>query len=197
MQSSAQAASNGAVTHEVKELNVVEQNGSQTTAAAEPGSSRPMRKRPKKLHGTTYEWVTPLGKAFVTLNEYNGSPIEVFVNIGKAGSDVAAMSEALGRLTTLFLKYADMENPKEKVLTLIKHLSDIGGSGSVGFGQDRVSSVPDAVAKTLLSYLEANGNGEKVTVRSRGLDLCPSCGLAALRKEEGCFNCVSCGYSKC
>ena len=197
MQSSAQAASNGSMTQQdAQELKLVEE-GSQSTAAAEPGQRRPMRKRPKKLHGTTYEWVTPLGKAFVTLNEYNGSPIEVFVNIGKAGSDVAAMSEALGRLTTMFLKYADMDDPKEKVLTLIKHLSDIGGSGSVGFGQDRVSSVPDAVAKTLLSYLEANANGEKVTVRSKGLDLCPSCGLAALRKEEGCFNCVSCGYSKC
>lgn len=165
---------------------------------AEPGPGQPMRKRPPKLTGATYEWRTPLGKAFVTVNEFGNQPVEVFVNIGKAGSDVAAMSEALGRLTTLFLKYADIPDPNTKVHTLVKHLSDIGGSSSVGFGENRITSVPDAVAKTLKRHIEtSNGNGFKLTIKSKGNDLCPSCGQASLRKEEGCFNCMSCGYSKC
>src|SRR5690606_5607900 len=145
-----------------------------------------MRKRPQRLQGSTYEWETPLGTAFITVNEYEGEPIEVFVNIGKAGSDVAAMSEALGRLTTIFLRFADMESAEKKVQTLVKHLSDIGGSGSVGFGQDRVLSVPDAMAKTLRRHMESNGNGVKLSIRVKGLDLCPACGQASLRKEEGC-----------
>lgn len=158
---------------------------------------KPMRKRPHKLTGSTYEWPTPLGKAFITVNEHNEVPVEVFLNIGKAGSDVAAMSEALGRLTTLFLKYADMQSADAKVATLVKHLRDIGGSNSIGFGENRVSSVPDAIAKTLRKHMEEKDDGFKLTIQVRGLDLCPSCGQATLRQEEGCYNCTSCGYSKC
>lgn len=158
---------------------------------------RPMRKRPHKLTGATYEWPTPLGKAFITVNEYADEPIEVFVTIGKAGSDVAAMSEALGRLTTLFLKYADMPGAEEKVSTLVKHLKDIGGSNSIGFGENRVASVPDAVAKALSKHMQEKRSDFKLTIQVRGFDLCPQCGLATLRQEEGCYNCTSCGYSKC
>ncbi|NLN28645.1 MAG: ribonucleoside-diphosphate reductase [Firmicutes bacterium] len=166
-------------------------------AATDAGTRRPMRKRPHKLTGATYEWPTPLGKAFITVNDYGDEPIEVFVTIGKAGSDVAAMSEALGRLTTLFLKYADIASAEEKVATLVKHLKDIGGSNSVGFGENRVSSVPDAVAKALSKHMEEKRADFKLTIQVRGFDLCPQCGLATLRKEEGCYNCTSCGYSKC
>jgi len=156
--------------------------------------------RPQKLTGATYEWPTPLGKAFITVNEYNDEPIEVFVNIGKAGSDIAAMSEALGRLTTMFLKHAGLKTCEEKVAMLIRHLSDIGGSTSVGFGANRIASVPDAIAKTLKHHMEekAGQNGKDVTFKSGGgLDLCPTCGQAALAREEGCFVCKACGYSKC
>ena len=107
------------------------------------------------------------------------------------------MSEALGRLTTLFLKYADIASAEEKVATLVKHLKDIGGSNSVGFGENRVSSVPDAVAKALSKHMEEKRADFKLTIQVRGFDLCPLCGLATLRKEEGCYNCTSCGYSKC
>lgn len=154
--------------------------------------------RPQKLTGATYEWPTPLGKAFITINDLDGSPVEMFVNIGKAGSDVAAASEALGRLATLFLKHADEPNTEKKVAYLVDHLSSIGGSSSVGFGENRVTSVPDAMAKSLRKHLEENGSGIQVKVRVRGgLDLCPTCGVAALAREEGCYVCKSCGYTKC
>jgi len=153
--------------------------------------------RPQKLTGATYEWPTPLGKAFITVNELEGRPVEVFVNIGKAGSDVAAASEALGRLTTLFLKHAAIPDVEKKVSLLVDHLANIGGSSSVGFGENRVTSVPDAIAKTLRKHLAENGSGLKVKVRVRGMDLCPTCGTAALAREEGCYVCKACGYSKC
>ncbi len=156
--------------------------------------------RPRKLSGTTYEWETPLGKAFITVNEFKGEPIEVFINIGKAGSDIAAMSEALGRLATLFLKHAGLKSGDEKVHMLVKHLSDIGGSTSVGFGINRISSVPDALAKTLKLHVEDNkrSHGIDITINiGQGMDICPTCGVAALAREEGCYVCKFCGYSKC
>jgi ribonucleoside-diphosphate reductase alpha chain len=156
--------------------------------------------RPQKLQGATYEWPTPLGKAFITVNEYNGEPMEVFINIGKAGSDIAAMSEALGRLATMFLKHAGLKSADEKVSMLVKHLSDIGGSTSVGFGINRVGSVPDALAKTLKFHVEdtKRSRGIEFTISAGGgMDICPTCGIAALAREEGCYVCKACGYSKC
>lgn len=189
---------------EEKEKTPVEPSES-TQEAPAPKLTAPPRERrwpgrPQKLTGATYEWLTPLGKAFITVNEYQGDPIEIFINIGKAGSDISAMSEALGRLATLFLKHADMRTADEKVQMLVKHLSDIGGSTSVGFGANRISSVPDALAKTLKVHLEDSQRrrGIQITIDfGSGMDLCPTCGIAALAREEGCFVCKACGYTKC
>lgn len=176
------------------------QTQSAPAGASSPTGTESQRwdRRPQKLTGATYEWPTPLGKAFITVNELDGKPVEVFVNVGKAGSDVAAASEALGRLVTLFLKHAALEKTEKKVSMLVDHLSNIGGSTSVGFGENRVSSVPDAIAKTLRKHVQENGSGIKVKVAVKGgLDLCPTCGVAALAREEGCYVCKACGYTKC
>ena len=172
------------------------------------------RRRPYRLNGATFKMKTPLGKAYITVNEEDGKPFEIFVNVGKAGSDVFAMSEALGRVSTLFLRFGELPDGN-KARLLIKHLKGIGGSGAVGFGPNRVDSIPDAMAKALEFYLD--GEEENVIASAReevvgskavetdedgdfyreGLDLCPECGAAALVAEEGCKHCESCGYSKC
>ncbi|THF76603.1 adenosylcobalamin-dependent ribonucleoside-diphosphate reductase [Cohnella fermenti] len=104
------------------------------------------KKRPKVLRGATYKFNTPFGMAYITVNDLEGTPGEIFLNVGKAGSDVFAMAEALGRVCSLFLRYGDHGN---KVQLLVKHLKGIGGSGAVGFGPNRVESIADAVAKAL------------------------------------------------
>lgn len=176
------------------------------------------KKRPQILRGATYKINTPFGMAYITINDMNGTPSEIFLNVGKAGSDVFAMSEALGRVCSLFLRYGDHGN---KVELLIKHLKGIGGSGAIGFGANRVESIADAVAKALEMHEEANshetGAEDYVTATSEvvteapaedvyptsghgvsgSLDLCPSCGSASLINTEGCKSCANCGYSKC
>lgn len=181
------------------------------------------RSRPKILRGATYKLNTPLGKAYITINDVNGKPFEVIVNVGKAGSDVFAMSEALGRVSTLFLRFGEIPDGN-KARLLIKHLKGIGGSGAVGFGVNRVESIADAVAKAIEIHM--NGDyveepivettltpSEKNSVRDGigfildnsfvddslpdSLDLCPSCGGASLINEEGCKHCINCGYTKC
>ena len=73
------------------------------------------RPRPKRLHGATYRRLTPLGTAYVTVNDTEeGEPFEVFMNVGKAGSDVAAVSEALGRLISLALRMPSSLSPTER-----------------------------------------------------------------------------------
>ncbi len=72
--------------------------------------------RPRAVPGATYEIATPLGKAYVTVNR-NGAnePFEVFCNVGKAGSDTAAVSEAIGRLISLALRLPSPLSPTERM----------------------------------------------------------------------------------
>ncbi|MGO4545730.1 adenosylcobalamin-dependent ribonucleoside-diphosphate reductase [Paenibacillus sp. 2TAB23] len=176
--------------------------------AAEQVLDKQYKRRPQVLRGATYKVNTPFGMAYITINDLNGTPGEIFLNVGKAGSDVFAMAEALGRVCSLFLRYGDHGN---KVKLLVKHLKGIGGSGAIGFGANRVESIADAVAKALELHAES---GEETAaaahiplekaVSKANLptaaslrDLCPSCGSAALINIEGCKQCTNCGYSRC
>ncbi|MDI4645118.1 adenosylcobalamin-dependent ribonucleoside-diphosphate reductase [Cohnella hashimotonis] len=182
------------------------------------------KSRPKILRGATYKFNTPFGMAYITVNDLDGTPGEIFLNVGKAGSDVFAMAEALGRVCSLFLRYGDHG---DKVQLLVKHLKGIGGSGAVGFGPNRVESIADAVAKALELHagilaeeaaaseaLDAGAGGSAVgSIAATAIpapptygygksshtstDLCPSCGSASLINVEGCKTCTNCGYSKC
>jgi ribonucleoside-diphosphate reductase alpha chain len=181
--------------------------------------------RPRRLRGYTYNISTPVGKAFVTINENGGDhPFEVFVSTAKAGSETAAVSEAIGRLISYLLRIASPILPRERLKEIVKQLSGIGGGRSLGFGPNRVRSLPDGVAQTLAEYLddseeyqEAAANGDngiygKYPIRPSDLpekvatsgqptfqigDLCPECGQAAVVNEEGCRKCYACGYSEC
>jgi ribonucleoside-diphosphate reductase alpha chain len=181
--------------------------------------------RPRRLRGYTYSISTPVGKAFVTVNENGGDhPFEVFVSTAKAGSETAAVSEAIGRLISYLLRIASPIMPRERLKEIVKQLSGIGGGRSLGFGPNRVRSLPDGVAQTLAEYLEdseeyqeaaangGNGGYGKYPIRPSDIpeqthsaaqpafqigDLCPDCGQAAVVNEEGCRKCYACGYSEC
>ncbi len=112
--------------------------------------------RPRSLRGFTYTVTTPLGKAFVTINENGGNqPFEVFINTAKAGSDTAAVSEAIGRLISYILRLASPVAPRDRLKEVWRQLSGIGGGRSLGFGPNRVRSLPDGVAQLLDEYLQS------------------------------------------
>ncbi|MFN2177515.1 MAG: adenosylcobalamin-dependent ribonucleoside-diphosphate reductase [Anaerolineales bacterium] len=123
--------------------------------------------RPRQLRGQTYNVSTPLGKAFVTINE-NGEnqPFEVFINTAKAGSDTAAVSEAIGRLISYILRLTSPIQPRERLKEVWRQLSGIGGGRSLGFGPNRVRSLPDGVARTIAEYLEQNENLSRATEKN-------------------------------
>lgn len=118
--------------------------------------------RPMKVSGSTYKIQTPVGTAFITVNhDENNNPLEVFINIGKAGSDVQAMAEALGRIISKSLKFGNELTAKERAVGMIDQLKGIGGRRSVGFGQNKILSLPDAVAVAMSTHFgfKLNGNG--------------------------------------
>jgi ribonucleoside-diphosphate reductase alpha chain len=134
-------------------------NADEAPAANESGQynlwSESRKPRPRSLIGRTYEVNTPLGKAFITINE-NGSaqPFEVFINTAKAGSDTASVSEAIGRLISYVLRLSSPIEPAQRLTDLSRQLAGIGGGRSLGFGPNRVRSLPDGVAQILEEYLD-------------------------------------------
>lgn len=142
-------------------------------------------KRPQKLTGVTIRKETPLGNLFVTLNKMDDVPFEVFAQIGKAGSDILAFTEGIARLISLALR---CEISADEI---IEQLEGIGGGRSVGFGPNRVLSVPDAIGKALRELLEVRNNNNGT------MEICPECGQAALIFVEGCAKCQYCGHSEC
>lgn len=137
---------------------------------AKAAQAMPIRKRPLALSGVTHETQTPLGNTFITINHDNeGKPFELFINSGKSGSDVMAMSEALGRIMSMVLRMQSPVEPRERIREMIDQLTGIGGGRSVGFGPNRVRSLPDAVAKVLAEHFEFRVNGhvaDKVGIKN-------------------------------
>ena len=159
------------------------------------------RPRPHLLHGSSYRKDTPLGTAYVTVNSGDDQePFEVFVNIGKAGSDVTAVSEAIGRLISLTLRMPSTIAPTERLRWVIDEMAGIGGGRPLGFGSGRVRSLPDGVAQVLAEHIgevpEDDEKQEPDVMHSIG-DLCPECGEASFIYIEGCRKCYDCSYSEC
>ncbi len=173
-----------------------------TGAAAEPGllAERVVKPRPHSLTGRTYRMETPIGTAFVTVNDTaGGEPFEVFVQVGKAGSDTMAVAEALGRLVSLALRLPSPLSARRRVDEVVSQLAHIGGGQPTGFGPSKVLSLPDALARVLREHMGDDGTDTPVRVSSlRQIgDLCKECGQATLVYEEGCKKCLSCGFNEC
>jgi len=117
--------------------------------------------RPLMLTGTTYKSDSPVGKMYVTINHNEkDEPFEVFINNGKSGTDVMAMADALGRMISFVLRIHSPVAPRERLREIVSELSGIAGARSVGFGENRVRSVPDAVAKVLARHSSFRVNGK-------------------------------------
>ncbi|MFN2218246.1 MAG: adenosylcobalamin-dependent ribonucleoside-diphosphate reductase [Anaerolineae bacterium] len=188
-----------------REKVVLETQQTKSTKMLDLGDLKPRKPRPGVLHGNTYRTPTPLGTAYITINE-NGdrTPFEVFANVGKAGSDTAAVAEAIGRLISLTLRMPSPLTADERLAGVIDQLSGIGGRRPLGFGPNRVRSLPDAIAQVLarhISLVEAEQPPEQlplpISMPSQTADLCPDCGQASFVAMEGCRKCVSCGFSEC
>jgi len=157
--------------------------------------------RPDFYEGRTWKVKTPVGTLFLGINRDSEGVIrEVFVDVGKAGSDVRADAEAMGRLLSLIYRIRTNIPPEVISMAVIDQLKGIAGSESIGFGSERVLSLPDAIAKGLErdeEKKEKNSHSKKegfVIVRSG--EYCPECQRILVR-GEGCLTCHYCGYSKC
>jgi len=176
------------------------------------------RERPEITRGITEKVVTGCGKLYVTINEDDYGPCEIFASMGKAGGCAASQIDAQARLISMALR-ANVDPH-----SIVKQLKGMRCPSPSLLPQKggKVLSCSDALAKVLDRYLEEyyERKGEKKADSSpdeevyihEQLDfnfqdqrrsgtkniagMCPECG-SVLEHESGCVTCHSCGYSKC
>lgn len=150
--------------------------------------SRPMD-RPDIVYGFTQKVRTGLGDLYLTVNEVDGKPFEVFATIGRSGRSITAKAEAIGRLVSLALRSG------VHVREIVKQLKGIGGEHPVFQKKDMLLSIPDAVSWVFENrYLQ--DNSPRNLAKSLSKADCPEC-FGELVFQEGCFVCPSCGFTRC
>lgn len=148
-----------------------------------------VRERPEVIYGFTQKVQTGLGTLYLTVNEVNGRPFEVFAIIGRSGRSITAKAEAIGRLVSLALRSGIA------VRDVVRQLKGIGGEHPVFKKKGLLLSIPDAVAWILETrYLQ--GDSPQPDNYSLNKPYCPECGQELIF-QEGCFLCYGCGYTKC
>lgn len=151
--------------------------------------SRPAKQeRPEIVYGFTQKIQTGLGMMYLTVNEIDGKPFEVFATIGKSGRSVTAKAEAIGRLISLALRSGI------PVKDIVKQIRGLGGEHPAFRNKGLFLSIPDAIAWVLNQhYLDKAENKPDIDICE---NKCPECG-DKLVFQEGCLLCPKCGYSKC
>ncbi len=204
-----------------RESQVLTVMGSQQRAKDETGiqkeSSSP-KPRPEVISGTTRRMTTGCGNLYVTINEDEEGPFEVFAAMGKAGGCSSSQTEAISRLISLSLRSGiDRE-------TIIKQLKGVRCPAPARErGGGVILSCADAIAKAIERHLEESQGKQTDNKLTFSLDAsnitginakhniketpyvlegdmlypsCPECG-SVMMPSEGCYTCPSCGYSKC
>ncbi len=155
-----------------------------TTTAVTSG----VRERPDIVQGFTQRVTTGLGVMYLTVNEVDGRPFEVFATIGKSGRSITAKAEAIGRLVSLALRSG------VHVRDVVAQIKGIGGEHPVFRRKGLLLSIPDAIAWVLeRRYLKNEHTGD---VNDLQKETCPECG-EELVFQEGCLICPTCGFSRC
>ncbi len=150
-----------------------------------------VRQRPEVVYGFTQKVKTGLGTLYLTINEVDGRPFEVFATIGKSGRSITAKAEAIGRLVSLALRSG------VKVEEIVRQLKGIGGEHPVFQKKGLLLSIPDAVAWVLENHYMKRKNGGYNTIQPDLVKpICPECG-EEITFQEGCLLCPACGYTRC
>jgi ribonucleoside-diphosphate reductase alpha chain len=184
------------------------------------------RKRPDVMQGSTYKVTTAYGNLYVTVNEDEYGPFEVFSQLGKAGGFFGAQTEAICRMISLALRSGI------SLKDVVDQIKGIRGPDPVFHNGERILSLPDAIANVLETHgkrgqtelkleipkpaakvelkpepvyqavsTEIHAGNATITQRVSIADtghapVCMMCG-DMLRMAEGCQKCESCGWSKC
>jgi ribonucleoside-diphosphate reductase alpha chain len=154
----------------------------------ETAKKRVKRDRPRALKGSTYQMQTGCGPLYITINEDDAGVFELFTTMGKAGGCASSQCEAIGRLVSLAWRSG------VQARQAVKQMIGITCHKPAGFGENRVTSCADAVAKAIQVHMADHEELELAHANNGGA--CPDCG-GPVEHEGGCCVCHVCGFSEC
>ncbi|MEJ2198863.1 MAG: vitamin B12-dependent ribonucleotide reductase [Desulfuromonadales bacterium] len=154
----------------------------------ETAKKRVKRDRPRALTGSTYQMQTGCGPLYVTINEDGAGVFELFTTMGKAGGCASSQCEAIGRLVSLAWRSGIQARQA------VKQMIGITCHKPAGFGDNRITSCADAVAKAIQMHMADHEEANLSHANNGGA--CPDCG-GPVEHEGGCCVCHVCGFSEC
>lgn len=177
-------------------LNLV--SGENGDAAA----TRPARDFSQGVSSEYYEIKTGYGPLHVHIDYDPNGPYRIFTSIPPLGTEISGLTAVLGILLS---KYFEIGGDPVRTL---KHLQSVKGDRPYGFGENRINSIPHALAIALRMHLKKTGKLKDVSeTKSSGLELwnvasiayCTQCYSNNVSFEAGCSEpvCHDCGYSVC
>jgi ribonucleoside-diphosphate reductase alpha chain len=92
---------------------------------------------------------TGCGKLYVTINEKDGQPFEIFAMMGKAGGCASCQMQTIGRIMSVSLQNGT--EPK----ALIKQMSGLSCHSPLIIGDSKTLSCADAIAKVFKEYQDS------------------------------------------
>lgn len=206
---------------------LIEQQNKEKNELTQQSPLQPTLLRTQVVRGYTIRIKYSEHSFYFTFNfDKDNNLLEMFVNSSSTSPTVNSHIQGLARMISNQLKYRipiekiikhlDGLDAGESVLVKFPGIKK----------SKFIKSIPDLMAKMLQFYsdseflesvvkeLEEEKGGEtknedsesvkrktsnkKEDVISKGnLIQCPSCGEVSMKYEEGCYTCLSCGYSKC
>ena len=151
------------------------------------------RARPEVVDGRTMRMETGCGNIYVTTNETQQGPFELFAHIGKTGGCAASQTEAIGRLVSLALRSGVDARAVARQLRGVRCPYPAWNRGH------KVLSCADAIGQALETHLDLLPADTAAPTNNRAERLagnCVECGNV-LEFEGGCAVCRACGYSRC
>jgi ribonucleoside-diphosphate reductase alpha chain len=135
-------------------------------------------------------------KAYITTSfDSDGNLREVFINVGKAGTTLNSMFQAVGRIISVGLRHDARLAEK-----FVKTLKGIEIGEFYRCGKIRAKGLPDMIAKVMEDAIEKkkgkNCKEDCIEEKKVG-DLCPQCGTLSLMREGNCMCCEKCGFTTC
>ena len=151
--------------------------------------------------GRVYEIRGPVNAYVTTTYDELNRLREVFVSVGKAGTTLNSMFQAVGRLISVALRrHPDLAE------RFVKTLEGIESGEFYSCNNLRGRSLPDMIAQIMKHALATpvttipdknNFDPPNTIPKENGGDFCPGCGGLSLRRSGGCKQCSRCGYTTC
>lgn len=146
------------------------------------------------------------GPIHLHINYDEEGPTKIFANLSPTGTEISGLSSALAIILSKYFRLGG--DP----IRILKHLNSIKSEKPVGFGKNRIDSIPHAIAVALRKHLIKTGkiepinheenNNFVININNKEEDLklhCPKCFSSNVGMVSGCSEptCFDCGHSKC